>query len=330
MTKSKKSLSVILSLMLLVSSLFCFRLQAFSASYKTVQGRFNDTYASQVLTLVNEQRSAYGLKALTMTASLTDGAMLRAAETAVSFSHTRPNGEQCFTAFEWTKAAGENIAYGQRTPEQVMNGWMNSSGHRANILSSNFTTIGIGCFEYNGTLYWAQAFSGGSGTSYRPSGTRSVTVDVSLTAGVESVVKLAESTTRQSTAPAPSTVAPSVTQPKTTAPNTTGPKTTALRTTVPRTTTPKTTAPKTTAPSTTKGTTSGTSSPSQQPTEEGTTAVSPSVPETTAPEDASTTQSKTTQPRNNAGGTENGKNTNGNKVSLLQRIIQFLKSLMTK
>ena len=56
-------------------------------------------------------------------------------------------------------SAGENIAYGQRTPEEVMNAWMNSQGHRENILNSRYTSIGVGCYQSsNGTLYWTQLF----------------------------------------------------------------------------------------------------------------------------------------------------------------------------
>lgn len=184
----KKSLSIILSLFVIISIISALCLSSYAASTKTVSGKFNYSYAAQVLALVNEERSAYGLKPLTMTESLTEGAMIRAAETTVSFSHTRPNGDSCFTAFNWTSYTGENIAYGQSTPEQVMKGWMNSSGHRANILSSNFTTIGIGCFEYNGTYYWSQAFSGGTGQSNVPSGNKSATVEISLTSGVQSKI----------------------------------------------------------------------------------------------------------------------------------------------
>ena len=57
------------------------------------------------------------------------------------------------------RTAGENIAYGQSTPQQVMNAWMNSSGHRANILNANYTTIGVGYTVINGTAYWAQLFT---------------------------------------------------------------------------------------------------------------------------------------------------------------------------
>ena len=55
--------------------------------------------------------------------------------------------------------AGENIAKGYRSAESVMNGWMNSSGHRANILNVNFGKIGVGYVETNGTTYWTQMFT---------------------------------------------------------------------------------------------------------------------------------------------------------------------------
>ncbi len=58
------------------------------------------------------------------------------------------------------RGAGENIAWGQKTPEQVMNGWMNSAGHRANILNEKFTSIGVGYHQNaNGVNYWSQLFT---------------------------------------------------------------------------------------------------------------------------------------------------------------------------
>ena len=224
MVKTKKGLSIILSFIILMSGLICVAQSALAAQYKTVNGSFNYSYANEVLSLVNKERAANGLKPVTMTKSLTDGAMIRAAECSVSFSHTRPNGEDCFSAFSWTRAAGENIASGQRSPQEVMKGWMNSSGHRANILSSSFTTIGIGCFESGGILYWAQAFSGGSGSAYFPSGSLNVSVDVSLTSGTQSraVFGSEESSTspEKETTTKPSTTKPSTTKPSTTKPNT--------------------------------------------------------------------------------------------------------------
>ena len=55
---------------------------------------------------------------------------------------------------------GENIAYGQSSPEAVMNAWMNSSGHRANILNADFDKIGVGVVRSGGRLYWVQLFAG--------------------------------------------------------------------------------------------------------------------------------------------------------------------------
>lgn len=113
-------------------------------------------YAFQVLELVNAERAKQGEKALTMDSSLLDTAMLRGFETILYNSHTRPAGDNCFTANNLMM--GENIAWGQTSPSGVMNSWMNSSGHRANILNSNYTTIGIGAVEINGENYWVQCF----------------------------------------------------------------------------------------------------------------------------------------------------------------------------
>lgn len=123
----------------------------------------NSSYAAQVVSLVNAERAKQGLSALTVSTKVQQAAQTRAGELKSSFSHTRPSGASCFTALteagvSYTRA-GENIAYGQSTPEAVVQSWMSSSGHRANILSSSFTTIGIGCTVVNGTAYWAQLFT---------------------------------------------------------------------------------------------------------------------------------------------------------------------------
>lgn len=128
------------------------------------QSSYNEDYANQVLSLLNTERANAGLPALTMNSGASAAAKIRAKEIVSSFSHTRPSGQSPFTALDESsvsyKAAGENIAYGQRTPEAVMNGWMNSSGHRANILHQSFTQVGIACYSNNGTLYWVQLFIG--------------------------------------------------------------------------------------------------------------------------------------------------------------------------
>ena len=122
------------------------------------------SYATQVLELVNKERAKEGLSALTTNTTLTSAANLRAKETVQSFSHTRPNGTSFFSVLQEFsisyRTAGENIAYGQRSPQEVVTGWMNSPGHRANIMNASFGKIGIGVHkESNGTIYWTQVFT---------------------------------------------------------------------------------------------------------------------------------------------------------------------------
>ena len=128
------------------------------------ESEFNTAYEAQVLRLVNAERAKTGLAPLVMDDGAVKVAHLRAKEIVQSFSHTRPDGRSCFTAASDSglsyRFAGENIAYGYKTPEQVVNGWMNSEGHRKNILSASFTKIGIGCYESSGVLYWSQFFIG--------------------------------------------------------------------------------------------------------------------------------------------------------------------------
>lgn len=123
----------------------------------------NSSFIDEVLRLVNIERANEGLSELTTNTSLKNAAHQRAIEIKSVFSHSRPDGSSCFTVLgEFNvpyMAAGENIAYGQKTPAQVVDGWMNSEGHRANILSSKFGKIGIGCYYNNGTYYWTQLFT---------------------------------------------------------------------------------------------------------------------------------------------------------------------------
>ncbi len=135
-----------------------------AAPAQSESSEFNTAYEAEVLRLINAERAKYGLAALSMDAGATDAAHIRAKEIVKSFSHTRPDGSSCFTAAKEVgltyRTAGENIAYGYATPQQVVNGWMNSEGHRRNILSPSFTKIGIGCYRSGGTLYWSQFFIG--------------------------------------------------------------------------------------------------------------------------------------------------------------------------
>ena len=119
--------------------------------------------AEAVASLVHAARQDAGLSELELDADLCAAAQARAQEIAQSFSHTRPDGSSCFTILEEFgvsyRAAGENIAMGQRTPEEVTDGWMNSSGHRANILNGTFTSIGVGYYvDGAGAAHWVQIF----------------------------------------------------------------------------------------------------------------------------------------------------------------------------
>lgn len=119
-------------------------------------------YAAEVVRLVNVERAKQGLTALKTERGVQAAAQVRATEQAKSFSHTRPNGTSYSTALTEAgvtyRASGENIAYGQATPQAVVTSWMNSAGHRANIMNTTFTTIGVGAAEIGGQMYWAQLF----------------------------------------------------------------------------------------------------------------------------------------------------------------------------
>lgn len=121
-------------------------------------------YIRQVVSLVNQERAGYGLSALTIDTTLQSAAAVRAKEIVSSFSHTRPNGSDFSTIFKEFnvsyRTGGENLAWGQRSPEEVVAAWMNSPSHRANILNSGFNKIGVGIYvNSNGTMYWSQLFT---------------------------------------------------------------------------------------------------------------------------------------------------------------------------
>lgn len=118
--------------------------------------------AWDVLTLVNNERAAVGLPALTMNNNLVKIAEVRAKEAATSFSHTRPNGTKWYTLFPTYgynySSAGENIAGGYDTAAEVVKAWMDSPSHKDNILCSSFTEIGVATYMASDGLYWAQNF----------------------------------------------------------------------------------------------------------------------------------------------------------------------------
>ncbi len=122
-------------------------------------------YANEVLLLVNDIRTDEGLNPLSLNSELSAAATERAVECLYNFNHTRPDGSSCFTVLDehsikyWS--AGENIARGQRTPEEVVSDWMASEGHRENILDPEFQYIGVGVAEEDGIYAWEEMFVGG-------------------------------------------------------------------------------------------------------------------------------------------------------------------------
>lgn len=120
-------------------------------------GTVKDTRA--LLPLVNKARKKVGASTLKWDAGLAATARLRAIEIKRLFSHTRPNGTICFTAFpSYLNGAGENIAYGQRSVSEVNIAWTNSPGHYSNMVNSMFNCFGAACFTINGTKYWVELF----------------------------------------------------------------------------------------------------------------------------------------------------------------------------
>ena len=126
-------------------------------------------FANRVLELVNIERANAGVAPLVLDEALCNAANMRAIEMdrTGEFSHTRPGGRECFTVVDYCNIGymmcGENIAAGQPTPEEVMNSWLGSAGHKANILSPEYTKMGLGYSTGGGGAYghyWAQEFAG--------------------------------------------------------------------------------------------------------------------------------------------------------------------------
>lgn len=117
------------------------------------------TLSYKVFEIVNQERIKAGVKPLKFNNDMYKAAMVRAKECDESFSHDRPNGTSCFTALKEAGvkyfSAGENIAMGYRTPADVMKGWMDSEGHRNNILDPDFTDFACGVYRSG---YWSQFF----------------------------------------------------------------------------------------------------------------------------------------------------------------------------
>lgn len=125
------------------------------------------TWAAEVLALTNAHRTSLGLGPLAPSASLTDAATWKAAHMAgfEYMSHDDPappvgrTWDQRIRDCGYSSGAGENIAYGYRTPQAVFEGWLDSAGHRRNIENPSYKVIGVGAaVNRDGTPYWAQVF----------------------------------------------------------------------------------------------------------------------------------------------------------------------------
>lgn len=132
---------------------------------KSEQTKDASQFEQKVVDLVNQERQKQGLKPLTLNKKLSDVARTKSKDMMDKgyFDHNSPTYGSPFDmmkqfGIEYT-TAGENIAKGQQSPEDVMNAWMNSDGHRKNILNPDFTEIGVG-YVKGDTTYWTQQFIG--------------------------------------------------------------------------------------------------------------------------------------------------------------------------
>lgn len=121
-----------------------------------------ESFAQEILDLVNRERAKKGSGALRLADDMMKAADIRAGELVRLFSHTRPDGRSCFTVLRnQGNGAGENIAAGAASPEAVMRMWMNSPGHKRNILDPHYRELGVG-YTYQGRTkyrhFWVQLF----------------------------------------------------------------------------------------------------------------------------------------------------------------------------
>lgn len=123
---------------------------------------YQKEFESQVLQLINDERTQRGLKKLVLDDDLKQGARVRAYEQETLYSHTRPSG----AGWQTVLAVRPNIYYGEilfkiiSSPQGAVNGWMQSSGHKAAILKKEYTSAGVGVYQDNrGNLYWCVLFA---------------------------------------------------------------------------------------------------------------------------------------------------------------------------
>lgn len=128
-----------------------------------INGRFQDDMANEVLAMLNNVRKEAGLGELTMDrGNMMTAAKIRAKEITVHWAHERPDKDRWDSVFDEEgvkyNARGENLADGHTSAEAVFKAWMESPGHKTNMMEPRFTHISIACLEYNGHFYWVQLF----------------------------------------------------------------------------------------------------------------------------------------------------------------------------
>jgi uncharacterized protein YkwD len=144
---------------------------AFAASAADAKGKpavaaDKAAYETQVVALTNAQRKAHGCGALRIDDRLVQAARAHSTDMVKQgyFSHTGANGSSFVTrevkaGYPAKGPSAENIAWGYRTPQDVVTGWMNSPGHRANILNCGSVAVGVGlAYTAGGSAYWTQDF----------------------------------------------------------------------------------------------------------------------------------------------------------------------------
>lgn len=165
----KKFLSVVAIILLVVAVNVTASAKSIAATQTSTARWTKDVdpkkFADEVLRLTNVERAKVGAQPLKASKDLTASALIRAMELPQKFSHTRPNGYNFASAFVTGKGhvVGENLAGGQKTPQEVVQAWMDSPGHRKNMLSKNFSELGVVYFYQPNSKYkhyWVQHFRG--------------------------------------------------------------------------------------------------------------------------------------------------------------------------
>lgn len=162
----KKKFMIVLS-MVAVCILFCLaRTTDVKAEEGTEENKIynlnitverNYDYAKQVLELVNQERIKAGVGTVKMDEELTEAAMTRSKEITAVYAHARTNFLSMRTLVP--VIVMENAGCARNTPQEIMDAWMNSDGHKRNILDSSWKSVGIGCIKYKDTYFWIQLFS---------------------------------------------------------------------------------------------------------------------------------------------------------------------------